>query len=116
MKDNLTIIKKEYEKIKGQFIIINNKIERLVGLGDDGEDYYYITFDGRRIIWDSCVGKIIPLKGHLKKNDYSYLKKIAELNHLDQVDKKSFIIFLNKYINNLPETDKFITKLCWDLN
>jgi len=116
MTDNLTILKNEYETLKGQFIINNDKIERLVGFGDDGEDYYFLTFNGRHITWNSCVIRIIPLRGFIKKDDYNNFKRLAKLNHFDQIDKKGFMKFFNSYINDLPEDHIFISKFCWDLN
>ena len=67
MEDNLRIILEEFEKMKGQFIITQmGNIERLIAIGDDSEDWYYITFNGRELHWSSCVGRIIPLKGYLR--------------------------------------------------
>ena len=80
--DNLTIILEEYELYKGQFVITpTNKVERLVAIGDDGEDYYYLTWNGRGITWYSCVINLIPLKGHLRQEDYDRLVSSAKMNH-----------------------------------
>ena len=82
MEHNLKIILEEYEKYKGQFVITDWQwqIHRLIGIGDDGSDWYYITFDGRKIHWCSCVGSIIPLKGYLKDEDYDRIVRSAKLN------------------------------------
>lgn len=116
MNDNLTIFKNFFDVRKGQFVIINHKVERFVGLGDDGEDYYYLTYDGREITWNSCVGHIIPLRGAIKKEEYNYLKHISKLNDYDQVDKVSFLKAFNTYVGGLSEEHKFIKNFCWDLN
>ena len=98
------------------------KIERLIAIGDDGEDWYYVTFDGRDLHWSSCVGRIIPLKGYLRDEDYDHLVHIAKLNHYDQIDlningnNELFLNSINKEISKYSETDKFLTELCWDLN
>ena len=82
IKDNLTLIKEEFEQLKGQFVITSShRIERLVALADDGFDYYYVTYNGREYTWNSCVGRIIPLKGHLRDKDYDELVRLAKLNH-----------------------------------
>ncbi len=71
MDSNLEKILKEFELLKGQFVIISySEIERLVAIGDDGEDYYYITFNGRDFRWSTCVGRVMPLKGYLRDMDY----------------------------------------------
>ena len=69
---------------KGQFVITSSwKIERLVGIGDDKEDWYYLTYDGRKLKWNSCVGRLMPLKGKLDDKDDNELIRIAKLNHYD---------------------------------
>lgn len=117
MVDNLTIILGEFEKLKGQFVITDSwNIERLVSIGDDGEDWYYITFDGRDLKWNSCVGRVIPLKGHLIDSDYENLVRIAKLNHYDQTDDKTvFLESIDKYISKYSTDHKFLTEFCWDL-
>jgi len=122
MSDNLKIILDEFERLKGQFVITEmNKIERLIAIGDDKEDWYYITYDGRELHWSSCVGRIMPLKGQLRDKDYDYLIYIAKLNHYDQIDlkmngnKDAFLKSVEEYTSKYSENDTFITELCWDL-
>jgi len=82
---NLPKILEQYEKLKGQFVITDSwKIERLIGIGDDGEDWYYLTYDGRKLNWSSCVGRVMPLKGKIDDKDYNEFIRIAKLNHYDQ--------------------------------
>lgn len=122
MEDNLKIILEEFEKLKGQFVINDMwNIERLIAIGDDGDDWYYITFDGRNIHWLSCVGRIMPLKGYLRDKDYNELIRLAKLNHWDQLyingDKeKDFFNAVDKEISGYSDNHKFMTELCWDLN
>lgn len=41
MTDHLTLIKAEFEKLKGQFVITDGwRIQRLVEIGEDEYDYY----------------------------------------------------------------------------
>lgn len=82
---NLPKILEEFENLKGQFVITASwEIERLVGIGDDGEDWYYLTYNGRKLKWNTCVGRIIQLKGKLDDKDYNELIRTAKLNHYDQ--------------------------------
>jgi hypothetical protein len=86
MEDNKTLILREFEKLKGQFVITASwEIERLVAVGEDDMDYYWVTYDGRKFKWNTCVGRLMPLKGHLRKEDYNELVRLARLNHFDQV-------------------------------
>lgn len=123
MSDNLKIILNEFESLKGQFVITDSHtIERFVAIGDDSEDWYYVTYNGRELHWSSCVGRIMPLKGFIRDEDYNYLVNISKLNDYDQVDLKMngnkdiFLKSVEEYTSKYPETDKFITELCWDLN
>lgn len=82
---NLPLILEEFEKLKGQFVITDSwKIERLVGIGDDNTDWYYLTYNGRKLTWNTCVGRLMPLKGKLNDKDYKELVRLAKLNHYDQ--------------------------------
>ena len=121
MENNLKIILDEFEKLKGQFVINDMwNIERLIAIGDDGEDWYYITFDGRNIHWLSCVGRIMPLKGYLREKDYNELVRLAKLNHIDQLyingnKGKDFFDEVDKEIAGYDKNHSFMTELCWDI-
>ena len=119
IKDNLTLIKEEFEQLKGQFVITSShRIERLVALADDGFDYYYVTYNGREYTWNSCVGRIIPLKGHLRDKDYDELVRLAKLNHYDFLSvNDEFKDSHEKWLSNtLSGDDKILTEFCFDLN
>lgn len=136
MTNNLKHILEEFEKLKGQFVITqSHRIERLVAIGDDSIDYYYITYDGRKLVWNTCVGKIIQLKGYLEDKDYNEFIRLAKLNHFDQptiwgknpddyVEQpdKTKITYRElaekhkKQITNVESPDMFLTEICWDLN
>ena len=80
-------IKQEFEVLKGQFVITEgaqHNIERLVAIGQDQHDYYYVTYNGRKLTWNTCVGRIMPLKGYLRYKDYNLLIDSARLNQFDQ--------------------------------
>ena len=73
-------ILQEFEKYKGQLVICSSwYIQRLIAIGDDTEDYYWILWNGRETIWESCVGKFVPLKGFIPDEDYDEFKRISIL-------------------------------------
>ena len=126
MTDNKTLILQEFEQLKGQFIINDShQIERLVAVGEDDMDYYWITYNGRKLTWHSCVGRIVPLKGYLRENDYAEFIRLAKLNHFDQVTlwgntesdkaKESVDAHLTELLT-LPNDHQFLTSVCLDLN
>jgi hypothetical protein len=128
MIDNKTLILSEFESLKGQFVITEmNQVQRLVAIGEDQMDYYWILYDGRCFIWQSCVGGVIQLKGKIDGIDYQRLVRTAKLNHLDQPtlwgsqgETSDLTIALNvahKFELEKPAPGhKFLTPICWDLN
>ena len=126
MNSNLKIILGEFEKYKGQFVITDmNVVERLIGIGEDEWDYYYITWDGRRTHWNTCVGAIIPLKGFIKDKDYERLVRIAKLNHFDSAEMyrintpeiKEYIKKVREEVENLSRKNgRYLAPICWEIN
>jgi hypothetical protein len=125
MDNNLILILQEFEELKGQFVINHDTVERLIAIGSDEQDYYYITYDGRKLIWNTCVGRIIPLKGKIDEKHYNEFIRLAKLNHYDQVsnwgkensDADKFSKQHKQELEQLlGENDKYLTEICWDLN
>ena len=126
MEDNKTLILREFENLKGQFVINASwNIERLVAVGEDDMDYYWITYNGRTFTWNTCVGRIMPLKGHLRDKDYNEMVRLANLNHWDQATRwghknieeaEQFCRDHKNEITKLPENHRFLSDICWDLN
>ena len=120
MEDNLKIIISEFEQHKGQFVITESwEIERLIAIGDDEDDYYYITWNGRKSTWNTCVGKIIPLKGCIPDKDYNEFIRLAKLNHWDQKDvwnNKKEPELIRRTVEKTKGKDKYLTEVCWELN
>lgn len=57
------------------------EICRLIGFGDDGEDWYYITKDSRgKVVWNSMIGGFCTLKGRIPNWDYRNLESSHSLN------------------------------------
>ena len=116
-------VKQEFESLKGQFVITqSHRIERFIAIGEDQHDLYYITYDGRKLTWNTCVGRLMPLKGYLRDMDYNEIVRLARLNHYDQKTcwrdngDKSEQHKIDVEKDNIRGTDKFLSDLCWDLN
>lgn len=81
IRPNNGLTKKRAEKICRIMFnqICINAIEnlvRVIGCGDDGEDFYYITKDQQgKIVWETMVGYMIPLKGKISNADYYRVEK-----------------------------------------
>jgi hypothetical protein len=128
MTDNKTLILNQFEENKGQFIIINDKVVRLVAIAEDDMDYYYVTYDGRKIVWHSCVRSYTVLKNKIDDKDYNEFIRLAELNHWDQLDYFSpqteeerkhrfeFSTTHKKEMEKEEGENKYLTPFCWDLN
>ena len=137
MDDNLKIILAEFEKLKGQFVIEHNKVVRFIGVACDDNDYYYAVYNGKKVVWISCLMGLVPLKGKIDDEHYNELIRIAKLNHLDQQNLHGHNpddIIEDKGMNSVPTTYKqaaqyhrieiehtklpsrYLTEVCWDLN
>lgn len=122
MNSNLQRILEEFEKYKGQFVITESwNVERLIAIGNDEQDYYYVTYNGRKTKWNTCVGSIITLKDKLSEKEYNKFIRTAKLNHWDQRSvwgshDEEFISKHKVEVTNVNETDKFLTEICWHLN
>jgi hypothetical protein len=129
MDSNLNRILKEFEELKGQFVITESwEVERLIAIGGDEQDYYYVTYNGRETKWNTCVGKLVRLKNKIDDEDYHKFIRMAKINHFDQEnlwipkgeEQKEKILRLNREhkleITTLSKPDFFLTEVCWDLN
>lgn len=88
MSETLKSILKEFEEHKGEFVItMSHKIEQFVGIGTDDDDYYWITYNGRKLTWNTCVGRLIYMNGKLDDKDYNSFVRSAEMNFYNKVLK-----------------------------
>lgn len=122
MDSNKKLILEEFEKLKGQFVItMEYKVERLVAIGEDDMDYYWITYDGRKLSFHTCVGGLIPLKGYIKDEHYNEFERLADLNDYDRLIGKNGVDFdgihysIDGYKNELMKDwgkdDKLLTDI-----
>jgi len=111
-------LKQEWEEHKGEFILTqSHTLARFIAIGDDGDDYYYVTYDGREITWSSAVGKLIYLKGKIDDRDYKSLIRLAKQNHWDQIETTPESIGnYRKFITTHDVGNEYLTDICWDLN
>ncbi len=117
-------LKAEWEVHKGEFVLTQcHKLARFIAIGDDGDDLYWVTYNGREITWNSAVGKLIYLKGKIDDYDYANFIRLAKLNHWDQIDVwKGFesanerVNHHRKLITTHDEGNNYLTDICWDLN
>lgn len=119
--NNKKLILDEFEKLKGQFVITMDwKVERLVAIAEDDMDYYYITYNGRKLRWNTCVCRIVPLKGKIDDDDYNEFERLADLNHYDRligngVEYKGKTYTLDGYksdlMKNWAKKDKLLTNI-----
>jgi DNA helicase HerA-like ATPase len=80
--ENKTLILQEFEQLKGQLVIYGYfKVGKLIALSNDEDDYYYVIFTGKNVIYDSCVEKIIPLKRKINDEDYIDIERVFDLNY-----------------------------------
>jgi len=122
---------KEFEKYKGQFVITDDMdVKRLIAVGSDDMDYYWVYWDGRKTFWDTCVGGFVPLKGKIEDIEYDRFVRLAKLNHYDQFylkkgyeenkTKQMIYDIMNRRMKDkfiyLKEGCEYMTDICWDIN
>lgn len=80
---------KEFQKHHNDICIIHDhKLERLIGVAETSEDFYYITSSlGGKISYSSAVGWCVSLKDSYPAKDYDRLENIFSLNGSGKVDK-----------------------------
>ena len=123
MTDNKKIILEEFESLKGQLVIAGDwKVKRLIAVVEDDMDYYWLFYDGRKFSLDSCLCRVVPLKGRIADGDYNEFVRIAYLNHWDivsygkdacELHKEEIILDLLKDQEN---KNSLLTEICWELN
>jgi hypothetical protein len=127
MTDNKKIILEEFESLKGQLVIAGDwKVKRLIAVVEDAMDYYWLFYDGRKFSLDSCLCRVVQLKGRIEDGDYNEFVRIAYLNHWDiisfekedsynfcEAHKEEIVLDLLKDQEN---KNSLITEMCWELN
>jgi len=107
--DNKDIFLNIFEELKGQHILSSDKVYRLIGLLDDSEDYYWILYDGRNILYASCGCRLMRLKNRLSDEDYNEILRIAKLNDYDLIMPEEYLSeFKNTILKEVLENDQHV--------
>lgn len=64
-------------------VIVSDKLARLIGIGDDGDDYYYICqemYPQTKPSWCTYVGWCESLKGKIDPKHYECIDGCFEMN------------------------------------
>lgn len=121
-------ILEQFNQHKGEFVLLHNKLVRLVCVGDDGEDYYWVVYDGRNVFWHSCLISFVVLKNKIDDKDYNEFIRLAKINHFDQEnlfipsteeDKeytKKHSLEHKQKMEEVNGNDKYLTDFCWFIN
>ena len=122
-KDKIT---ETYNQLKGQLIISDFQVSRLIGIVEDKDDYYWCLYDGRIITLSSCLTRVTPLRGCILNDDYNEMVRICKLNHYDQPiysswtkeNMEEFIIEMHKQtlLVGWDKDTHFISGPDWNLN
>lgn len=121
---NLEIIKKEFDELKGQLVLVDFEVKRFIGIVEDEWDYYYCLYDGRKLVLHSILIRMTPLKGVIPQADYEEMVRICKLNHYDQPTiynvREDMTNFNQEHkdslLSNWDESTKFICDPEWELN
>lgn len=123
---NKKLILDEFNRLKGQQVIGDSgKVVRLIAIGYDYEDYYYVLWNGSKTVWSSCVGTVVQLKSKIDDKQYQRLVYLDSINNFDQItsfwyrdreDAEELVLKFRKEVEILTGKDTFLTEVCWDLN
>lgn len=85
---NLDNFKKEMLPLAGQMVLLyRDTIVRLVGVGEDDCDLYYIVKEKRnKQYWATAVGHIDPLKGVLSDEIYNQMDNLFHMDGCERTD------------------------------
>lgn len=121
-------ILEQFNQHKGEFVLLNGKLFRLVAVGDDSDDYYWVVYNGRKVFWHSCVGSFVVLKNKVDDKDYNEFIRLAKINHFDQEDflipsteeekeyTRKHSIDHKQKMEEVSGNDKYLTDFCWTIN
>lgn len=109
VKDRL---KEEFDQLAGQFVLYDiYSAARFIGIIEGDDDFYYVIYDGRKIIYHSCVMSIYQLKDKIEDIAYDEMVRIAKLNHHDYLYPTPQTY--RKHLENTI-TDKILFGLKWE--
>lgn len=124
MDTNLEIFQEIFDNLKGELVICDFSVYRLIAMVEDEYDYYYLLFDGKELYLFSCLINLIRLKNQIDDEDYSEMTRLVKLNHPDQpgfhgITEELTTLneeFKKEIISSLRNDVKFIVGPYWELN
>ena len=75
MDTNLEIFQEIFDNLKGELVICDFSVYRLIAMVEDEYDYYYLLFDGKELYLFSCLINLIRLKNQIDDEDYSEMTR-----------------------------------------
>lgn len=113
----LESILNKFEELKGQFVIYNGKVLRLVAVGKDKDDFYYILWDGYDFDTASVEELLIILKNNILDADYySFVKEAYDIDR--ESTEEELIAFKKERetsLQNYYPTFEVLTEVYWDI-
>lgn len=106
----------DFAKLKGQFVIIDKKVLRLIAVAEDGEDYLYVMWNGKTVSCFTILDRITQLKGCIEEEHYNEWVRTAKLNDY-------FFVFKDKLpelkLEEKIEKDfrcNLLSEICYEIN
>lgn len=129
MENNLKIIKKEFDELKGQHVLINNTVLRFIAIAEDEYDYLYVLWDGKNIKYYTILELLIPLKNKIDDQHYNSITRLSKYNHLDsfeymipnteserEIVEKNALKCRKDAIKSISDDINILSDFCWDFN
>lgn len=123
--NNLQLILSFFNKHKGQFVISDKVVYRFIGIATDEWDYYWVLYNGKKVLWVTCLSNLIPLKESISDKDYNMMVNISKLNDFDQVmywghkNLEEDKVFREQHIKEVVLKDgkdsRYMTDLEWNI-
>jgi len=98
-----------FNRLKGQFVLMDNKVFRFIGIGENQDDFLYILWDGKEIYYKTILEHMIQLKDKINKKDYDTLISRSKLNDYDNL---IFVVEkIDEKINEKSKISNIVKKL-----
>ena len=76
-----------FERLKGQHVLIHDKVLRFIAIAEDKYDYLYIMYDGKKIHYHTILDRMSQLKDKIDDNHYQDFIRISKMNDDDSDEK-----------------------------
>ena len=133
MQENKKFILEKFDKLKGQHVLIHDKVLRFIAIAQDRYDYLYVMWDGKNIHQKTILDRMSQLKGNIEDEHYQDFIRVSELNDSDsdnrfgprnEKEKIETKLEANKVktkiqheLNETNDLDfELLSEICWELN